>query len=112
VVSVVKPNWIFRLLCFWKSCFCSELHMTPELKCRDINLWPISECITMSLVSTLKGRANKRTGLGCDFSGDRKINPPLLQPRCDSRHEKSRVCIFIIPSSSEAWFSTNSSSSL
>jgi hypothetical protein len=56
-ISIVKPKWILLQLC--QKCFSSGLHMT--LECRDIKLWPISGCITMSLVSTPKGRANKQS---------------------------------------------------
>jgi hypothetical protein len=44
VVSMVKLNWIPQL-CL--KCFYSRLCMT--LECRDTNLQPVSECITMSL---------------------------------------------------------------
>jgi hypothetical protein len=94
MVSVVKPNWIFRLLCFWKSCFCNELHMTPEWQCRDINLWPIFW--VHHNVSTLypEGQSQQKDGTWVRFSGDRKINLPLLQPRCDSLVMRTLACAY------------------
>jgi len=47
VISMVKSNWIFQLC---QKPFYSGLHMS--LECRDIKVWPISGCITMSLVSS------------------------------------------------------------
>jgi hypothetical protein len=49
--------------CSWKS-FCSTLHMT--LECRDTKLWPISRCITMSLLWRGESiKSNTRIKLVC-----------------------------------------------
>ncbi len=48
VISMVKSNWIFQLC---QKPFYSGLHM--NLESRDIKVWPISGCITMSLVFSL-----------------------------------------------------------
>ncbi len=45
-----------RWSCLCQECFhSSNLHMT--LECRDTKLWPVSGCITMSLI--LKGRSQQ-----------------------------------------------------
>ncbi len=53
-----------------KKCFYSGLHTI--LECKDSKLWPVSGCITSSLVSTLKGRAGNKT--------EKQILPNLSMP--------------------------------
>jgi hypothetical protein len=58
IISMMKPKWILEWC--WK-CFYSGLHMTLEGVGNNTKLsWPVSGCITMSLVSTLQWRVEKK----------------------------------------------------